>query len=165
MIAIGELLWSTRFRCLKTGRTRRRCTPNLLDRSPARGGVLALILFLGARPEGVAQLLSRKESSPRFLSSNAEDYHCFFLACRRTIHSSTTPSSPLTASRHAPQRPSARSRRSACGASQRDRSPPRIPCPQRERVPRACRPGQRCAAGRAACPRGRGCTGPGPASR
>src|SRR5512132_3415795 len=57
MIAIGELLWSTRFRCLKTGRTRRRCTPNLLDRSPARGGVLALILFLGARPEGVAQLL------------------------------------------------------------------------------------------------------------
>jgi hypothetical protein len=36
---------------------RRRCTPNLLDHSPARGEVIALIIFLGARPEGVSQLL------------------------------------------------------------------------------------------------------------
>src|SRR5215467_981386 len=71
MIAIGELLWSTRFPCMQTGRARRlqqrarrRCTPNLLDHAPACGGVLALILCLGARPEGVAPLLiSHRELS------------------------------------------------------------------------------------------------------
>src|SRR5262245_11795844 len=64
MIAIEELLWSTRFPCRKTGRARRiqqrarrRFTPNLLDHFPARGGVIALIIFLGARLEGVLQYM------------------------------------------------------------------------------------------------------------
>src|SRR5215467_142464 len=56
---------------MKTGRARRRqqrarrrCTTNLLEHSPARGGVMALIICLGARPEGVAQLLiSHRELS------------------------------------------------------------------------------------------------------
>src|SRR5882672_11068520 len=48
MIAIGELLWSKRFQCMKTGRARRvqqrarrRFTPNLLDHYTARDGHLA----------------------------------------------------------------------------------------------------------------------------
>src|SRR5262245_35562899 len=67
MIAIGELLWSTRFPYRNTGRARRvqqrarrRCTPNLLAHSPARGGVIALIIFLGARLEGVSQHMQEK---------------------------------------------------------------------------------------------------------
>src|SRR6266567_4152338 len=71
MIAIGELLWSTRFPCLTTGRARRlqqrarrRCTPNLLEHAPAHGGGIALSICLGARPEGVAPLLlSHRELS------------------------------------------------------------------------------------------------------
>jgi hypothetical protein len=62
---------------MKTGHARRRCTPNLLDHSPARGGVIALIIFLGARPEGVSQLLISLRELSQIPLKNCEELSLF----------------------------------------------------------------------------------------